>query len=413
LEIFADLLVLLVLTRLLGELAERLGQPATVGELCAGVLLATLAAWFAPQLPYLERLATSEHLATIVEVAIFFLVLLAGVELQPGEIARSSPRALAVALGGMLVPLVAGAGLAWLFLPESELKQGQVLLVGVALSISAIPATVKIFADLNLLHTPVGQTVVTAAIFDDVFGLILLAILVAVIQTGQVPDLPALGLLLVKVAGFFAITVTLGVHVYPRVRRGLKLMQATAMEFSALVVVALAYGLLAELLNMHWVLGAFTAGLFFEKSRVGIRAYSEMRVILTALAGGFLGPLFFAAIGLRVDLTAIAEVPFFLVLLIVTAFLGKLVGAGLPALWTGLGRPEALAVGAGMGARGAIEMVVISIAYEAGLFVLPEQTAPVVAHLYSALILVAVSTTLLTPILLRRIAPAIRPPPGS
>ncbi len=409
-EFFADLLVLLVLTRILGELAERVGQPASVGELCAGVLLAALAAWLAPQLPYLGRLAASENLATIVDIAIFFLVLLASVELEPEEIARRSPGALAVALGGMLVPLLAGAALAWLFLPDSELKQGQVLLVGVAMSISAIPATVKIFADLNLLHARVGQTVVAAAIFDDVFGLILLAILVAVIQTGQVPNLPALGLLFAKVAGFFAITMALGVHVYPRVRRGLKLMQATAMEFSALVAVALAYGLLAELLNMHWVLGAFMAGLYFEKSRVGIRAYNEMRVILTALAGGFLGPIFFAAIGLRVDLNAITEVPLFLALLIAIAFLGKLVGAGLPALWSGLGRPEALAVGAGMGARGAIEIVVISIAYEAGLFVVPEPTAPVVTHLYSALILMAASTTLLTPILLRRIVPAIRPP---
>lgn len=407
-EIFIDLLLLLVLTRVLGELAERLGQPASVGELGTGILLAAAAAWAAPQLPYLERLVTGGGLAPVADIAIFFLVLLAGVELEPAEIARRSAGALAIALGGVTLPLLLGVGLAWLFLPDSDLKQGQALLVGVAMSISAIPATVKIFTELNLLHAPVGETVVAAAIFDDVLGLILLAVLLGFIRTGRIPDLATLALLLAKVAGFFAITVALGVHVYPRVRRGLRLMQATAMEFSALVAVALAYGLLAELLAMHWVLGAFMAGLHFEQARVGVRAYNEMRVVLGALTGGVLGPLFFASIGLRVDLAVVTQVPLFLALLIAAALFGKLAGAGLPALWLGLGRREALVIGVGMGARGAIEMVVIGIAFEAGLFAVKDQAAPVAGQLYSALILMAAVTTLLTPVLLRRLAPAIR-----
>jgi Kef-type K+ transport system membrane component KefB len=107
------------------------------------------------------------------------------------------------------------------------------LLTGVALSISAIPATVKVFADLDLLHTRVGETVVSAALFDDVLGLLLLAVLVAVIETGHIPDFVTLTLLLSKVALFFAITVALGAHVYPRISRGIKAMRATAIEFSA------------------------------------------------------------------------------------------------------------------------------------------------------------------------------------
>lgn len=401
-EGFADLLVILLVTRILGEAAERLGQPASVGELCAGFLLAVAAGWFAQDVPYLGHLVTSELLADVAELGVFFLVLLAGVELQPKEIARHSRTAFAVAAGGVVVPLLGGVGLAWLFLPESDLKLSQALLVGVAMSISAIPATIKIFADLGLLHQRVGETVVAAAIADDVLGLILLAILLAIIETGNVPDLLALALLLAKVVVFFAITVALGVHVYPRVRRGLRLMQATAMEFSALVVVALAYGLLAEFLGMHWILGAFMAGLYFEKSRVGVRAYNEMRVILTAVTSGFLGPLFFASIGLRVDPAAIMEIPLFLGLLIAFAFFGKLVGAGLPALWGGLRRREAMAVGVGLSARGAVEIVVIGIAYEAGLFSASASSEPVVRHLFSALVLMAAFTTMLTPILLKR-----------
>ncbi|MDH3790237.1 MAG: cation:proton antiporter [Rhodospirillales bacterium] len=404
-ELFAELLVLLLATRALGEAAERLGQPASVGELSAGILLAIAAARFGHDLPFLERLATSEALEYAANLGIFFLVLLAGVELDPEEILDKSRGAFVVALGGMALPLLGGLALAWVFLPESELKQGQVLLVGVALSISAIPATVKVFTDLGLLHARVGETVISAAVFDDILGLFLLAVLLAVLQTGQVPDLATLGLLLAKVAGFFVITVALGTHVYPRVRRGLKLMQAAAMEFSALVAVALAYGFLAELLNLHWILGAFMAGLYFAPSRVGPAAYTEMKAILTALTSGILGPLFFTSIGLRVNLGTVTAVPLFLSLLIAVAFFGKVVGAGLPALWAGLGRREALAVGVGMSARGAVELVVISIAYEAGLFAPSGAGDPLVAHLFSSLILMAVVTTLLTPIILRRILP--------
>jgi Kef-type K+ transport system membrane component KefB len=147
------------------------------------------------------------------------------------------------------------------------------------------------------------------------------------------------------------------------------------------------------------------AGLYFAPSRVGPATHGEMKMILTALTSGVLGPLFFVSIGLRVDLGTVTAVPLFLSLLIAVAFLGKMAGAGLPALWVGLGRREALAVGVGMSARGAVELVVISIAYEAGLFAPPGVESPVVTHLFSSLILVAVVTTLLTPIVLRRILP--------
>jgi Kef-type K+ transport system membrane component KefB len=403
LELFTALLVLLVLTRVLGTAAERLGQPASVGELGAGILLAAAAAWFAGKVPFLAWLMTSEAIDHVANFGIFFLVLLAGVELEPEELRRNSRSAFGVALGGMIVPLLGGLALGWAFLPESGFKQAQAFLIGVAMSISAIPATVKIFEDLGQLHARSGETVVAAAIFDDVFGLLALALLVALIETGHIPDILSLLFLVAKVAVFFAVTLALGVHVYPRVRRGLKIMEAAAMEFSFLVAVGLAYGLLAEALGLHWVLGAFMAGLFFEKSRVGPRTYTEMKMILTAITGGVLGPLFFASIGLRVDLAALVEVPVFVLLLIAVAILGKVAGAGLPALLSGMERREALAVGVGLSARGAVEMVIIGIAQRAGLFAQGDGSSAVVTHLFSALILMAAITTLITPIALRQL----------
>ena len=247
-----------------------------------------------------------------------------------------------------------------------------------------------------------------AATFDDVLGLFVLAILTAMIEAGSIPDIATLALMLSKVVAFFAIAVALGVHVYPRFSRRLKAMQAAAFEFSALIGVALAYGLLAELLGIHWVLGVFMAGLYFEPARVGRRAYLEIKLIVAAVTGGFLGPLFFASIGLGVDLRAAVTVPGFLALLIAIAVGAKMIGSGLPALWAGMSRRDAAAVGTGMVARGATELVVISIAAEAGLFATGDSSDPVTANLYSALVLMAVVTTLITPILLRLILPAAK-----
>ena len=403
--IFAELLVLLVATRVFGEVAERIGQPASAGEIMAGIGIAGLIAWIGPGIPFLENLATSHGLELVASVGIFVLVLAAGIELEPSELATDSMTSLAVALGGMVLPLVGGFGLAWIFLPDIETRPVLALLTGVALSISAVPVTVKVLSDLELLHSRIGRIVVSAAVFDDIIGLFLLAILLALIEFGQVPGLASLALLVVKIAVFFLVTTALGAHVYPHVSAKLRAMQSAALELSALAMVALGYGLLAEILDMHWIIGAFMAGLYFEKSRVGAKAYDEVRLICGAVTRGFLGPLFFAWIGLRVDLGAVTEIPLLLALLIIVAFAGKLAGAALPALWGGLDRREALAVGFGMSTRGAVELVVLSLAWQAGLFSTEANGNPVVGNLFSALVLVGVITTLVAPIFLRLVIP--------
>ena len=403
-EILFQLLVLLLVARAFGVVAARLGQSASVGELLAGVMLALAVTLWGENIAILATMANSEVLGHTADLGIFFLMLLAGVELKPKEVADASGGAFLVALGGMVVPLGTGFLVGWLFLPDEPLRNAQALVIGVAMAITAVPATVKVFSEFGLLHTRLGETVVSAALFDDVFGLILLALVTAIIQTDTIPDPLVLVWLLVKVVGFFAITIVLGVHVYPKVSLRLQAARAAALEVSALVIVALAYGVLAEVLGMHWIMGAFMAGLFFEPSRVGQVAYDNIKLITTAISGGVLGPLFFAYIGLQVDLSALLAVPLFVILLTIVAFLGKLVGAGLPALWIGLQRSEALMVGVGMTSRGAVELVVLSIMLEAGMFAQPSDGEPLVAFLFSALVIMAVVNTLLSPILLRSLS---------
>ena len=400
-ELFFILLILLVATRTFGEVAERLGQPALVGELIAGIVLGTVAVQYSDLLPQIAGLNENPVFDSITDLGMFFIMLFAGVELQPSRLLEHSRGAIAVAVCGMVLPMALGIGLGWVFLPASDFFFAQCIFLGTALAITAVPATVRILMDLGKLDTPSGQIIVSAAVFDDVLSLILLAWLTALIG-GEPAGVLALGQLSLKVLVFFVITTTIGVYVFPFVGGFMRRIRQKEFEFSALLVGALAFAVLAELLDLHFIVGAFMAGLFFGRKTINEATYDDVRNKTSATTFGFLAPIFFASVGLNMDFSAIFHVPGFVMALLVAAFVGKFVGAGVAARWAGLGRQESAAVGAGMSARGAVELVIADIALEAGLFDLPDPT-PVVEHTFHAVVIMAVVTTLLTPVLLKRI----------
>lgn len=400
------LILLLALTRLGGALFMRARQPASMGEIAAGIVLVLLAALpFAP--PILVTLPDSPFLEIAAEFGIFAVLLLAGIEMRPREIATQSGAALGVALGGVIVPLASGFALAWAFLPDTSLKLAQALLIGVALSISAVPVAVKVLMELRLLHRRVGKMIVSAAVLDDVMGLVLLAVTLSVIETGSVPNVGTMLQLLGQVGLFFALTVGAGMFLEPGFYRWAARLPVPAPLFSALVVIALAYAVLAEALGMDFVLGPFVAGLFFDPDAVGKDEHASVKASMEDLTNGLLGPLFFASIGARLDIGAVTATPLFLALLLIIAFLGKLIGAGLPARLAGFTTREATAVGVGMSGRGAVELVVASIALEAGVFAHPDT---LVSNLFSTLVITAIATTMLMPVVLRAVLRPIDSP---
>ena len=400
-NVFADLLVLLILTRLFGELVERIGLPASVGEILAGIGIATLALSYGDSFQYLHALVDSDVLVYSADVGIFCLMLLSGIDTEIKEIRGHFGKSFVVAIGGIALPLLSGYLLVWWLLPESDHRHTLSLLSGIVMSVTAVPAVARVLQELQLTHTRLGQIIIGAALFDDVIGLFLLAILLSVIQSGGFPGPVEAGLLVAKVSLFFVVTIILGTHVYPRVSRGLNTLQATSVEFSAMAIVGLAYGLFAESLGMHWLLGAFMAGLFFDRARVGVRSYSEVKLIFTALTKGMLAPLFFASIGLHFDPASLMNAPAFLILLVLVAFSGKIIGCGVPARMAGLEVRESLAVGIGMSTRGAVGFVVLSVAVAAGLFDNLDGSGAIAENLYSGLVLVGITTTMLVPVMLR------------
>jgi Kef-type K+ transport system membrane component KefB len=388
--------VLLVATRALGELAVRMGQPALVGELLAGVLLGIVVVQNSETFPVLAELPDSRVFASITDLGIFFLMLMAGLELRPRKLAQASGRAVLVAVGGLLVPLALGIGLGWAVLPPSGLRGAQSLFLGVALAITAVPVAVGVLLSLGRLDTGVGRTIVSAAIVDDVLSLLLLALLTAVLKSGSVPDVGSLLLLVGKVGLFFALAVPAGLHLLPWLGRRVARLQGDEFEFSFLVLAGLAYSVLAEALSMHFLIGCFLAGLFFVRRTIDEATYDDVFGKVSALTHGFFAPVFFASIGIHFEARALLQVPLFVAALVLAATAGKIVGAGVPARLCGLNVRDSLAVGIGMNARGAVELIVADVAFRAGLFA--DRPHPIVDSLYSAVVITAILTTLATPL---------------
>ena len=401
-DLFYVLLVLLVATRLFGEIAERLRQPSLVGELIAGITLGVIVAKYPATFPNLVGLNDNEVFTTITDLGMFFLMVFAGVEMQPHKIVQYSGGALVVALGGMVLPLTLGLALGWFVLPASELRTAQCLFIGTALAITAVPATVRILMDLGQLNSPIGQTIVSAAVFDDVFSLILLAWLTGLLAVGEPPQLFDIALLAAKMVLFFGITAVIGLFVFPWGGSLMQHLKAQELEITAMLVAAFAFAVLAEFLGLHFIVGAFIAGLYFGQKTIDMQSYNRVKGTISAMTFGFLAPIFFASIGFNLEFSAFSEVPGFLILLILIAFFGKVAGAGVAARGFGFSASEASAIGIGMSPRGAVELVIAGIALKAGLFYQVGPESVIVSNLFSAVVIMAIVTTIVSPILLKR-----------
>lgn len=396
------LLVILVAAWVFGHLAEAIKLPASVGQVLAGVMVAIAGDALAPLVPLLHGISDSPSVMGVGEAGIFFLLLYAGIEMKPSEIASHSTESIAVAIGGVAIPLATGFALAWYVLPESDVRSTQAFVVGVALSISAIAVAAKVFMDFNLLHHSIGRVAIAAAVMDDIIGLVLLGIVTSMIATGSFPGLPYMAIVLAKVAIFFGATWLLGHKLAAPFWRAIQKVHMPGMRLMALLSIALIYGLFAEALGLHFILGPFMAGLYFDAERVGAKDYKSTDNTVKTVTKGVLGPVFFASIGLTVDLSALIQVPGFLAALLLVAMAGKLIGCGVPAyLINGRNLRDAAAIGVGMSGRGAVELFIVSIAYQTGLFDMANGHNPILANLYSALVLTAIITTALTPVLLR------------
>jgi Kef-type K+ transport system membrane component KefB len=314
---------------------------------------------------------------------------------------EATKSSLFVAIGGLLFPFILGCGLGYYFIPENSFKVAQVMFIGTAVAITAVPIAVRVLMDVDKLDSKIGRCIVSAAVIDDVLSLMLLAVLTGMVKSGEIPSLGNISVLFFKVCFFFALCWVLGRYVFPFISKLLKKGSVQEGGFGGLLIMAFAFALLAELLALHFIIGAFFAGLLFQARDVGTKMFKEIEGRISGITAGFLAPIFFASIGLHVTFGAVIETPVFTFSLLALAIIGKVLGAGIPAYLQHRNVREAAIIGSAMNGRGAVELVILEIALRANLFDHPQPAPPVIEHMFSAIVVMAIVTTIMTPVMIK------------
>lgn len=369
-----ELAIILFLTKILGIITKRFAMPQVVGALIAGLLMGPAV---------LGVIHETELLDTLAELGVIVLMFNAGLETDLNELKRSGKAAFMIALIGVLVPLAGGFLLSNWFSPGHTLEN---LFLGIILTATSVSITVETLQELGKLSTRSGNAILGAALIDDVLGIIALTMITSASGQGT-----SIWMVLVKIAAFFALSIVFGSLAcqafnwwFARYDRDKKRFVIVALS------VCFLYAYIAEVFfGVADITGAYIAGVIFAKTpRV---AYLQYR--FETLSYMLLSPVFFASIGLKVDLHNLTGATLvFAILLLIVAILSKIVGCGAGAKLCGYSTPEAVRIGCGMVSRGEVALIVANKGISCGLMN-PDFFAPVV--------LVVIATTILTPIFLK------------
>ena len=387
-----SLLLLLILSRVLGEIVERFGQPAMIGEIAAGVLLGP---------SVMGLIHFTPEIKAIADVGVLLLVFLAGMEIELDTLWKAfRGRGAWVSIAGFLVPLVLGVLVGLMF----GLDRTRTLFLGLCIAITALPVSVRILMDLGKLQTEIGQRIVTAAVANDVAALLMLGVILGVKDAGGTVQtlFASIGLALGKALVFMAAVIVVSrlvkrVTLKRFLRSGnladrlLAKLRGKESLFAIVLLFVIAFAALSQLLGLDFIVGAFFGSMFLSHAVLGKANFDEVQKTASNVTMGFLGPIFFAAIGLEFDASSLRDWKIVLVVL-AAAFAGKILGGYIGGRLARLKNNESWALGIGLNGRGVMELVIANIALANGF---------IGNQLFTVLVLMAVVTTFVTPFLLK------------
>jgi Kef-type K+ transport system membrane component KefB/nucleotide-binding universal stress UspA family protein len=396
---FGQIVALVVCGRLVGELMERMGQPAVMGQLIGGMLLgpSVLGAFF-PGLQHTlfpDQPSQRAMLDAVSQLGILLLLLLTGMETDLSVVRNCRRTAFTVSIAGIAIPFACGV-LAGEWLPDSVLPDPHrrfitALFLGTALSISSVKIVALVVRELGFLRRTVGQVIVAAAIIDDTIGWIVMSVTFGLALHGGI-DVMSVTRSVVGTALFLILSFTIGRRmVFFLIRWANDRFVSELPAVTMIIVVTGTMALITDIIGVHTVLGAFIAGILIGQSPILTRHIDEqLRGLIVAL---FM-PVFFGIAGLSANLTALTSWPLLLLTigLIVIASIGKFAGAVLGGRLGGLTLAESLAVGSGMNARGSTEVIIASFGLSMGALS---------QNLFTSIVTMAVVTTMVMPPMLR------------
>jgi Kef-type K+ transport system membrane component KefB/nucleotide-binding universal stress UspA family protein len=394
-----QLVVLLVVGRLLGEAMLRIGQPAVMGQLIAGILLGPSlfgAVW--PDLQHMIFPHTPEQKAMIDAVSqlgVLMLLLLAGMETDLGLVKKTGRASFMVSMTGIMVPFACGFALGEMLpdamLPNPDHRLVTSLFLGTALSISSVKIVAMVVREMNFMRRTVGQVILASAIIDDTIGWIITAVIFSLAMQGEI-DAMSVAKSVIGTVAFMVFSLTVGRRVVATlIRWANDNFKSEFPVITMILVIMLVMALITHEIGVHTVLGAFVAGILVGESPILTKHIEEeLRGLITAL---FM-PIFFGMAGLTADLTVLADPHLLLLTLgfIAIASVGKFGGAFLGGRLGGLTTKESLALGCGMNARGSTEVIVATIGLSMGALT---------QNLFTIIVTMAVLTTMAMPPMLR------------
>ena len=373
-QLFLNLAIILIITKIFGILTRRLHLPQVVGALFAGIILGPA---------MLGIIEPDELFEILAELGVILLMFTAGLETDFKQLKQSVKPSVLIAVFGVLFPLLGGFVLALCF-GENILES---MFIGVILTATSVSITVETLHELGKFKTKAGTTILGAAVIDDILGIIWLSVMLS--MNNDDISVAGIAFVVLKIILFFILAAGCGFAVF-------KLFEYLSAEWGMkrrISVFGLAFCFImayaAEQFGVADITGAYIAGLVLCNSKAE-KYIEEKSTVLSFL---FFSPIFFVSVGLKTSFTGFSgSIIFFAVLLLVVAVVTKTFGCGLGAKICKYTNHESLQVGVGMVSRGEVAIIVANIGMAAGF---------INSHYFSSIIIVVIITTLITPILLK------------
>jgi Kef-type K+ transport system membrane component KefB/nucleotide-binding universal stress UspA family protein len=394
-----EVALMLLVGRLLGEVVQRLGQPAVMGQLIAGVILGpSVLGALSQSLQHTIFPGNAEQKSMIdalSQFGVLMLLLLTGMETDLALVSRMKRTAVFTSMSGIILPFTCGFLLGEYIpdamLPDPSKRLATALFLATALSISSVKIVAMVIMEVGFLRRTVGQIILASAILDDTIGWIIIAIIGGLAGQGKV-NISGVGMSALGTAAFLVFSFTLGRRAVAYVIRWTN--DNLTIDFAvitAILVLMCAASLVTDFIGVHTVLGAFVVGILVGQSPILTGHIEEqLRGLIIAL---FM-PVFFTTAGLSVDLSVLRSARFLELAagLILIASFGKVVGCYVGGRLGGLGNKESTALAIGMNARGSTEVIVATVGLSMGVLT---------RDIFTLIVVMAITTTMITPPLLR------------
>ncbi len=372
-----ELLIVLLCAMVGGLVAKKLRQPAVLGQIIAGIIVG-------PSLLNLG-IVTREPIVFkhFADIGVMMLMFIAGLETDIDELKESGKSSMLVAVGGVVLPLIFGTALTYYMLPQIGFMGS--IFVGVILTATSVSLTVQVLREMNQLRSKQGVVILGAAIMDDIFGIILLSVISGIVNPAGSEGVL---LLFVKIAAFFVGSLIIGyllkkALIWCSLRMD---MSENIVLISILFCFLMAF--LSELSAVAAITGAYVAGLILSTTSFRERIAGRVQII----AYSIFTPIFFVNLGISVDLHQLRGAMTFGFILSLVAIAGKIIGCGFGARISGFKPEQALQIGVGMVPRAEVALIVVSL----GL-----QMQIIGNSVFTAVIMMVLITTILTPIFLK------------